>query len=259
MATLLKVLPTTYVDFNTTGDLKNSVFYPFNCMNLENSYSLWAPALDNRTAAEYKGFDFSSLPDDALIDSISVAIRYKYKNTTNTWQLRDQYIRKNGAKVGSTFTFYLSTLVTAPTYTDIGAWTVEELKDNQLGVFIEHLRTPTGIENYLYIYYMCINVEYHVLARPSLDIIAYSRSKIGKEEGINECQVQFVSDQVLTEWEARVDEVPDTQTGYLVGNGTLLSEGEIAEFTIEALELTEGDKEYTIKVYGKNADGVWSI
>jgi hypothetical protein len=124
---------------------------------------------------------------------------------------------------------------------------------------------------------------------PVITITSYTRSRISKQSGVNVCVVKFISDQDLIAWEARADGY-SAGTGDLVGEsegsaatkgaslimgrarqgryiasspagssgGVLLAVGDVGQFEVEPDELTSGDKEYRITVYGKNLAGEWS-
>lgn len=92
----------------------------------------------------------------------------------------------------------------------------------------------------------------------NITILEYSRSKLGKVTGTNKCTVTFKSDQPLIVWEARANGGTGAGIGLLVGEGGALLADAIGAFDVDTSELTLGDKEYTIKVYGKNTAGEWS-
>lgn len=124
---------------------------------------------------------------------------------------------------------------------------------------------------------------------PVITITSYTRSRISKQSGVDVCIVKFTSDQDLIAWEARADGY-SAGTGDLVGEdegsattkgaslimgrarrgryvvsspagsstGVLLTAGDVGQFEVEPDELTSGDKEYRITVYGKNLAGEWS-
>lgn len=126
------------------------------------------------------------------------------------------------------------------------------------------------------------------MAAPVIVIDGYTRTRIGNVTGLNESVVQFLADQDLVDWEARADGEGHGQ-GDLVGAAAgvrdtwakwdaqgydwtdvdatewtwtnlivVLPDNDIAEFVVEASELTWGDKTYRINVYGKNAAGEWT-
>ena len=92
----------------------------------------------------------------------------------------------------------------------------------------------------------------------NITILEYTREKLGKVAGTTRCTVAFKADQDLLAWEARANGGTGVGIGLLVGEGSTLAAGEIGTFDVDTEELTLGDKEYTIKVYGKNQGGEWS-
>lgn len=105
-----------------------------------------------------------------------------------------------------------------------------------------------------------INIE--ILKKlPILSFNQITRNKISSILGFDSSVAEFTSDTDLTEWEARatVEGQPYGHgIGTLVDGGTTLSANETATVTIDDEELTNGDVEYRISVYGKDANGVWS-
>lgn len=87
-----------------------------------------------------------------------------------------------------------------------------------------------------------------------------SRSVISDESGVNQCTCTFTSDLALQAWEARATKgvTPARGVGLLVESGTTLAAGATGTVVVDWNELTNGDGEYTITVYGQSTDGVWS-
>lgn len=96
---------------------------------------------------------------------------------------------------------------------------------------------------------------------PTITIGTPSRVVISDETGYDQCVCTFTSDQRLVQWEARATRpgiVPGHGVGLLVESGSALNVGATGTVTIDNEELTQGDGEYTITVYGQNAGGIWS-
>lgn len=89
-----------------------------------------------------------------------------------------------------------------------------------------------------------------------ITVVSYDRSKISDETGFTVCSVTFTSDKDLLEWEARAGGTGHG-TGLLVGSGSAETADTSIEFEVDYTELTEGDKTYTIYIYGRNSNG-WS-
>lgn len=105
-----------------------------------------------------------------------------------------------------------------------------------------------------------INIE--ILKKlPILSFNQITRNKISSILGFDSSVAEFTSDTDLVEWEARatVEGQPYGHgIGTLVDGGTTLSANETATVTIDDEELTNGDVEYRISVYGKDRNGAWS-
>ena len=96
---------------------------------------------------------------------------------------------------------------------------------------------------------------------PVLSINNITRNKISTISGYDTSVAEFTSDTDLTEWEARATvegQIYGHGIGTLVDSGTTLLANETATVTIDDEELTNGDVEYRISVYGKDANGEWS-
>lgn len=105
-----------------------------------------------------------------------------------------------------------------------------------------------------------INIEL-IKSLPILFINSITRNKISPISGYDTSVAEFTSDTDLTEWEARATvegQAYGHGIGILVDGSTNLSANETASVTIDDEELTNGDVEYRISVYGKDANGEWS-
>lgn len=95
---------------------------------------------------------------------------------------------------------------------------------------------------------------------PIITIQSQDKDKISNVTGYDRCTVSFTSDQALSYWEARATTqgvTPAHGVGLLVESGTL-GDGEMGYVYVDDEELTNGDSEYTVSIFGQNADGVWS-
>ena len=96
---------------------------------------------------------------------------------------------------------------------------------------------------------------------PVITVGTPSRSIISDETGYDQCTCTFTADVDLAEWEARATKAgttPARGVGLLVESGTTLAAGATGTVIVDDEELTNGDGEYTITVYGKSSGGVWS-
>lgn len=95
---------------------------------------------------------------------------------------------------------------------------------------------------------------------PVISILSQDLSKISSINGKDRCTVSFNCDKALSYWEARAtlpNVIPSHGVGLLVESGTL-SKGETGYVYVDDDELTNGDANYTITIYGQTSDGVWS-
>jgi hypothetical protein len=92
---------------------------------------------------------------------------------------------------------------------------------------------------------------------PSITLVSVSLTKISDEIGKNTCTVVFKSNEELLEWEARAGG-SGQGSGLLVGSGTIVIANTDMTFDITYGELTLGDLEYRINIYGKNSSNVWT-
>lgn len=96
---------------------------------------------------------------------------------------------------------------------------------------------------------------------PVITVGTPSQTAISAVTGHDQCVCTFTSDLALQQWEARATKAgttPARGVGLLVESGTTLAAGATATIYVENEELTQGDGEYTITVYGQSTDGVWS-
>ena len=96
---------------------------------------------------------------------------------------------------------------------------------------------------------------------PIITVGTPSRTIISDESGYDQCTCTFRSDLALQAWEARATKdgtTPARGVGLLVESGTTLAANTNATVIVDNEELTNGDGEYTITVYGQSTGGVWS-
>ena len=111
-----------------------------------------------------------------------------------------------------------------------------------------------------YVYGAEVSVTY-TLPSPKITVGTPSRTIISDESGYDQCVCTFRSDLALQAWEARATKsgtTPARGVGLLVESGTTLAANTDATVVVDDEELTNGDGEYTITVYGQSTGGVWS-
>lgn len=95
---------------------------------------------------------------------------------------------------------------------------------------------------------------------PTITIQSQDVYKISGVSGRDRCTVTFTSDQVLAYWEARATVsgvTPGHGIGLLVESGTLANGGTGTVY-VDDEELTNGDTNYTVSIFGQNTEGTWS-
>lgn len=98
-------------------------------------------------------------------------------------------------------------------------------------------------------------------AAPVITVGTPSQSAISAITGHDQCICTFTSNMALSQWEARATKAgvtPARGVGLLVESGGSLAANTPATVYVENEELTQGDGEYTITVYGQSTGGVWS-
>jgi hypothetical protein len=98
-------------------------------------------------------------------------------------------------------------------------------------------------------------------APPVITVGSPDREIISDENGYNECLCTFIADTDLQAWEARATKAgvtPGRGVGLLVESGGALEAGAAGTVSVVDAELTDGDGDYTITVYGQSTGGTWS-
>lgn len=196
-------------------------------------------------------FDTSVIPSGATINKATLTIRSQAGKNTITVYVdinRDSANRVINQKQTSSATNYTADVTSY--MSNLSSVEVTAYNTNWSG-------------NTFVLYELWIDVDYTesaiVADPPVITIVSQDVTKIS---GVNEhdrCTVTFTSDQALSYWEARATttQTPAHGVGLLVESGTL-SKGETGYVYVDDEELTNGDLNYTITIYGKNADGTWS-
>lgn len=82
-------------------------------------------------------FDFSDIPHNAIIDSVSVSVRGHLENTGNSSERADMRLYSGTSAKGSQISFTSTDDMTL-TFSDVGTWTREELQSAKLRFTIGH-------------------------------------------------------------------------------------------------------------------------
>ena len=196
-------------------------------------------------------FDTSVIPSGATINSATLTIRSQAgKNTITVYvdinqNSANRVINKKQSANATNYTADVTSYISDLTSVEVTA----------------HNTNWSG--NTFILYELWIDVDYTepviVADPPVITIVSQDVTKISGVSGYDRCTVTFTSDQALSYWEARATttQTPSHGVGLLVESGTL-SKGETGYVYVDDEELTNGDLNYTITIYGQNADGRWS-
>ena len=269
---------------STTGDdwlryaIGKTAESPYSTSNTSNTY-----CKDGTNDATTQGwmnypFDFSGLPNDAEVTAVEVKCYGAAESTTETARHADISLWCGSTQKGTTQSF-TSTSNSTITINDPGEWDREELQDawvrfgvgyyggRILGITWKVNYTYGGtLHHYTYTYTVNGNATIAVTIAgsstpPTITVGTPSRSIISDESGYDQCVCTFKSDLALQQWEARATKsgtTPARGVGLLVESGGSLAANTNATVTVDDEELTQGDGEYTITVYGLSTGGIWS-
>lgn len=228
--------------------------------------------------AEYS-FDFSSIPSTAVIEDVEVRCYGHRESATVDSSHVSLCALYQGSTAASEEVDFPSTSNSMITITPNQTITRAELDDITLrhyvgyygglvlGIsFVVTYSTGTGLDHYTYTMTVSGDAVIAVViggtvTHPIITIGTPDKSRISDETGWRECLCTFVSDQDLTQWEARAvknGSTPARGVGLLVESGTNLTAGTPATVSVLDSELTDGDGIYLIAVYGCNAGGLWN-
>ena len=196
-------------------------------------------------------FDTSVIPSGATINSATLTIRSQAGKTTIT-----AYVDINQNSANRVIDKKQST--NATNYTaDVTSY-ISDLTSVEVTAYNSNWSGNTFV-----LYELWIDVDYTesviIADPPIITIQSQDVTKISSVTGYDRCTVTFTSDQALTYWEARATttQTPGHGVGLLVESGTL-AEGATGYVYVDNEELTNGDLNYRIDIYGQNSDGVWS-
>ena len=196
-------------------------------------------------------FDISVIPSGATINSATLTIRSQAGKTSISAYVdinqdsANRVISKKQSSSASNYTADVTSYISDLTSVEVTAY------------------NSNWSANTFVLYELWIDVDYTepviVADPPVITIVSQDVTKISGVSGHDRCTVTFTSDQALSYWEARATttQTPAHGVGLLVESGTL-SKGETGYVYVDDEELTNGDLNYTITIYGQNADGRWS-
>ena len=196
-------------------------------------------------------FDTSVIPSGASINSATLTLRSKAGKTSITahvdingnseYRVINQKQSTKATNYTANVTSYMSDLTSVEVSASNNNWS----------------------SNTFDLYELWIDVDYTepvITANPPvITIVSQDVTKISGVSGYDRCTVSFKADQELTYWEARATttQTPGHGVGLLVESGTL-AKGATGYVYVDNEELTNGDLNYRITIYGRNSDGIWS-
>ena len=219
------------------------------------------------TTAQYvyvKGFNFSAIPLSATVTSFTVKIKGYESHMSTSASYAPSLVNGTTVLSGTTASENFSdssSLIEIPTGGN--SWATITGYGSDFGVRIPLRRSNKNTQGYVYVYGIEIYVEYTEPGSepPKITVGTPSRSIISALSGYDQCVCTFTSDMALQAWEARATKsgtTPARGVGLLVESGGTLAANTPGTIYVDNEELTNGDGEYTITVYGQSVGGVWS-
>ena len=210
-----------------------------------------------------KGFNIGDIPSNAEVSSFTVRIRGRASGAYNA----SLYLCHGTTTISNATATALpnSSTVTTRTFAipDTLTWADIAGYGSNFGVRINCRRNAKNTTAWWRVYGAEIEVTYTVPADepPVITIGTPSRTRISAITDYDQCVCTFSSDLALQQWEARATKAgttPARGVGLLVESGGALAANVSATVYVENEELTDGDGEYTIKIYGQSTAGIWS-
>lgn len=231
------------------------------------SSTTYATMTNTRASTSYyycyiKGFNIGDIPANAEVSSFTVKLRGRASGAYNS----AMYLCHGTTTIANATATQIPNSSSAATRTFANgelSWADIVGYGSDFGIRINCRRNAKNTQSYYYIYGVEIDVEYTVPGSepPKITVGTPSRSIISALSGYDQCVCTFTSDMALQAWEARATKAgttPARGVGLLVESGTTLAAGATGTVYVENEELTNGDGEYTITVYGQSTQGVWS-
>ena len=196
-------------------------------------------------------FDTSVIPSGTTINSATLTLRSKAGKTTITanvdingnseYRVISQKQSTKATNYTADVTSYISDLTTVDVAVINNNWSSNTFDLHELWIDVDY--TESAI----------------IADPPVITILSQDVTKISGVTGHDRCTVSFKADQELTYWEARATttQTPGHGVGLLVESGTL-AKGATGYVYVDDEELTNGDLNYRITIYGRNSDGIWS-
>lgn len=255
------LIPSSYSVSSTYLSLSNETN-----MYADVSSTTYATLTNTNASTSYfyfylNGFNIGDIPANAEVSSFTVKIRGRASGAYNS----AMYLCHGTTTVSNATATQLpnSSTVTTRTFANGNlSWADIKSYGSDFGIRINCRRNAKNTQSYYYIYGAEIDVTYTVSEVPPVITVGTpSASIISSVAGHDQCACTFTSDLALQQWEARATKAgttPARGVGLLVESGGSLAANTPATVYVENEELTNGDGEYTITVYGQSTGGVWS-
>ena len=228
-----------------------------------------------------------TIPFGATIVGVNVqaTLQFVPGSSTSGFTASCQMYAGSTAKGSATTVATSSTAVPKTTFElSPGTWTASEIANARF--YLTATNNASSTQRHMYVFGVTFSVTYesdgityiytisnvqsnHTIVvtdgtpatPPVITLGTPTRTIISDESGYDQCRCTFTSDQNLQQWEARATKAgvtPARGVGLLVESGTTLSAGATGTVIVDNEELTQGDGEYTITVYGQSTGGIWS-
>lgn len=208
-------------------------------------------------------FDLSSIPDNASINKVTCTARC-YNSNSHSYYAGNTKVSLLSGDTSKAASEGTKAFGTTPTEVTLSSTDYTRAELDSFRLKIQSTRGLLGTSNTYYtrLYGATLTVDYTVLSSepPVITVQSQDKNKISSVGGHDRCTVTFTADQALSQWEARataLSQTPAHGVGLLVESGSL-KKGETGYVYVDDEELTSGDIEYIITIFGQNADGMWS-
>lgn len=122
------------------------------------TYGTWTSSSRNVDAdIEIGGFDFSSIPANSTINSVTVYLRH-YESATNLFDVLDILCYDGATQIGSTTAVTLSS--SATTFSTTFSPTLAQLQSANFKFMVDESRPNTATEGVFYLDYIDVLVDY---------------------------------------------------------------------------------------------------
>lgn len=284
----------TTTEVTETGIPNGNTVTGFTASNISNAYadadsSTYADlTLAGRTTGTlYLPIGGLNIPSGATIMSVTAkaTLQFVPGSSTSGFTASCQMYAGSTAKGSATTVVTSYTAVPKTTFTlTTGTWMASEIANARF--YLTATNNASSTQRHMYVYGVSFIVTYeldnaiyiytitaiaadHTIVvtsggggnPPVITVGTPSRTRISAISNFDQCVCTFTSDLALSQWEARATKAgvtPARGVGLLVESGGALAANTPATVYVENEELTQGDGEYTVTVYGLSTGGIWS-